>query len=424
MASPATSIGNVACKPSALQAIVFEAPRQLQILDQLLLPFESVYVPIRNLEDGHRAIRTMQVRGAPAIAIVGVLALVVDALNSNRPVAPTAVGPFLTYIDDSIKYLLTSRPTAVNLFEATNRLTRHLENVAAAGTDVDGLKAALLAYGEAMLTQDIKDNRRIGRYGAEYILSGGHTPVHDGNQADPARSWSVLTHCNTGALATAGWGTALGIIRSLHAAVNSDNEHGHFQAYCTETRPYLQGSRLTAYELVHDGIPATLITDSMVSALLATHRIDAVVVGADRVTANGDTANKIGTYQLAIAARYHGVPMIVAAPTTSIDLGRRSGAEIEIEERPQEELLAVTGRVTLCGTPEAQGEEENVDASLPATTKYRMPLAAPGIQAWNPSFDVTPAALIDAIVTELGVVTKNAQGEFDLAGFIQTRRAE
>lgn len=200
-------------------------------------------------------------------------------------------------------------------------------------------------------------------------------------------------------LATAGYGTALGVIRSLHA-------NGSLKrAFCTETRPYNQGSRLTAFELVHDQIPATLITDSMASALLhlkgPSERIAAIVVGADRVAANGDTANKIGTYQLAITARYHGVKFLVAAPRTTIDLQTASGADITIEERPGKEMTMVKG-------PAFDGIDFN-----PANV-HAVSIAAKGIDVWNPSFDVTPAELIDGIVTELGVVEKGSDGKFDL----------
>ncbi|KAJ1983134.1 S-methyl-5-thioribose-1-phosphate isomerase [Dimargaris cristalligena] len=443
---------------SPLQAILFEPPHQLTILDQLLLPFETVHVPIRNLQEGHRAIHTMQVRGAPAIAIVAVLALVVDTYAAHHTF-PT-VDSFMSYLDKSIRYLQTSRPTAVNLFEATTRLSRELNELAypsdssaptttttTTTTTVGQLKRALLEYGQAMLDRDIQDNKHIGQFGAEYIearhldrqaiLDGltATTPIHN-------PTYTVLTHCNTGALATAGWGTALGIIRSLNF-----RSIGRIHVYCTETRPYNQGSRLTAYELVHDKIPATLITDSMASALLASRPMDAIVVGADRVTANGDTANKIGTYQLAITAQYHGVPFIVAAPTTSIDLKLATGAAITIEERPKEEMLSIVGQATPVVAdvgnnddgnglaPRASGRKTPAESPLPSSPadhssgtsqrsqKYNMRLAAQGIQAWNPSFDVTPACLIEAIVTELGVITKNDQGVFDIKGFIEKHRS-
>ncbi|KAK3616631.1 S-methyl-5-thioribose-1-phosphate isomerase, partial [Elasticomyces elasticus] len=235
---------------------------------------------------------------------------------------------------------------------------------------------------------DVSDNEAIGKYGAEWI-----------EKVAPGKEVSVLTHCNTGSLATAGYGTALGVIRSLHA-------NGSLKrAFCTETRPYNQGSRLTAFELVHDRIPATLITDSMASALLqlkgSSERITAIVVGADRVAANGDTANKIGTYQLAIAAKYHGVKFLVAAPRTTIDLETKSGADITIEERPGHEMTVMKG---------PRYEAGRVDLDYVETVS----IAAEGIDVWNPAFDVTPAELIDGIITELGVVEKGQNGKFDL----------
>jgi methylthioribose-1-phosphate isomerase len=215
---------------------------------------------------------------------------------------------------------------------------------------------------------------------------------------------SVLTHCNTGSLATSGHGTALGIIRSLH------QQQLLKHAYCTETRPYNQGSRLTAFELVFEGIPSTLITDSMAAALFALHRermnIGAVIVGADRVVRNGDTANKIGTYALAVLARHHGVKFVVAAPTTSIDLRTESGAGIEIEERKREELTQITGAVV------------NADGTVDASRTARVAIADQKISVWNPAFDVTPHELIDAIVTERGVVVKGADGKFDFGQVI------
>lgn len=211
----------------------------------------------------------------------------------------------------------------------------------------------------------------------------------------------MLTHCNTGSLATAGYGTALGVIRSVHAA--GQLKH----AFCTETRPYNQGSRLTAFELVHDQIPATLITDSMAAALMRLRKesenIAAVVVGADRVAANGDTANKIGTYALAIHARHHGVKFLVAAPRTTIDMATPSGEAIKIEERPGKELTTISG-------PRVVGDK--LDLDNPAV---RVNTAANGIGVWNPAFDVTPYELIDGIVTEVGVMEKDDSGTFDLS---------
>jgi methylthioribose-1-phosphate isomerase len=197
----------------------------------------------------------------------------------------------------------------------------------------------------------------------------------------------VLTHCNTGSLATCGFGTALGVIRHLQAGGNLDH------AFFTETRPYNQGARLTAYELVYEKIQCTMIADSMAAILMERKGISAVVVGADRVVANGDTANKVGTYMLAICAQFHGIPFYVVAPSTSIDTTLASGSEIPVEERPQVELLGATGTCA----------------------------ALAGLQAWNPGFDVTPARLITGIVTEVGVATAGPDGKFDMAGFLKSK---
>lgn len=258
---------------------------------------------------------------------------------------------------------------------------------------VDDIVQAYVAGAEEYMKRDLHTNVSIGENGANWL--------RDVAGASPERPVSVLTHCNTGSLATSGHGTALGIIRSLHGARLLEH------AFCTETRPYNQGSRLTAFELVHEGIPSTLITDSMAGALFATKKaqrnIAAVIVGADRVVANGDTANKIGTYQLAVLARHHGIKFMVAAPRTSIDLDTATGADIHIEERKREELTQVTGPVV------AQ------DGAVDTTKVARIATADQRIDVWNPAFDVTPHDLIDAIVTEAGVVVKNAEGQFDLA---------
>lgn len=229
------------------------------------------------------------------------------------------------------------------------------------GATEETVRERVIRFAEDMLEKDLKDNRSIGDLGARHLLE----------QTNPrGGKVTVLTHCNTGALATAGYGTALGVIRSLH-------EMGRLEhTFCTETRPYNQGARLTAFELVYEQIPATLITDSMAAAAMAHRGVSAVVVGADRVVANGDTANKIGTYQLAIVAKHHGVPFYVAAPSSSCDLHLETGKEIVIEERPSQELTDLNG----------------------------VRIAAQGIRVWNPAFDVTPHELITGgIITELGV---------------------
>jgi len=303
---------------------------------------------------------------------------------------------------------MTSRPTAVNLGDADRKLSKVVDDAAKASTVTE--TSIMLAYihaAEQMLIHDVSDNKAIGDHGAKWIAK--HTAVGPKRLADKTYELKVLTHCNTGSLATAGYGTALGVIRSLRAADMLT------QAYCSETRPYNQGSRLTAYELVHDSIPATLITDSMAAALLAREgeSLAAIVVGADRVAANGDTANKIGTYSLAVLAKHHGVKFLVAAPRTTIDLHTASGKEIVIEERAPEEVTRIRGPVVT-----SQGEILVDDAHEPVTVST----AAIGIDVWNPAFDVTPAALIDGVITELGVVEKNAEGVFDFTSLFRQER--
>ncbi|XP_071458155.1 methylthioribose-1-phosphate isomerase isoform X1 [Marmota flaviventris] len=371
----------------------------LQILDQLLLPQQSRYEAVGSVTQAWEAIRAMKVRGAPAIALVGCLSLAVELqAGAGGP----GLAPLVDFVRDRLSFLVTARPTAVNMARAA----RDLADAAAQEAEQEGateeavrerwlqphlspqcsltMPGSLLPQGlgtctcykprnpgawgfrvircaEDMLEKDLRDNQSIGDLGAHHILE----------RAAPAGGKvTVLTHCNTGALATAGYGTALGVIRSLHNLGRLE------RTFCTETRPYNQGARLTAFELVYEHIPATLITDSMAAAAMAHRGVSAVVVGADRVVANGDTANKVGTYQLAIAAKHHGIPFYVAAPSSSCDLRLQTGQEIVIEERPGQELTDVNG----------------------------VRIAAPGIEVWNPAFDVTPHDLITGgIVTELGV---------------------
>lgn len=267
-----------------------------------------------------------------------------------------------TLIKSKFEYLKTARPTAVNIAEAAERFinctTGLLANRSSDMTTKE-ICTILVRKMEAMLSDDLATNQLIGKYGAEHILKNSLTD-----------KVTILTHCNTGSLATGGYGTALGVVRSL-------NETGKLEhVYCTETRPYNQGARLTAYEIVHDHLPGTLVCDSMGAILVKERRVSAVVVGADRIVSNGDTANKIGTYQLAIVAKFHSIPFYVAAPISTIDFNLQSGDQITIEERPHSEMVCVNGRR----------------------------IAAEGIGVWNPAFDVTPAELITGgIITEKGV---------------------
>uniref|UniRef100_A0A8C5L1D3 Methylthioribose-1-phosphate isomerase n=1 Tax=Jaculus jaculus TaxID=51337 RepID=A0A8C5L1D3_JACJA len=331
----------------------------LHILDQLLLPQHSRYEALDSVQQTWEAIRAMKVRGAPAIALVGCLSLAVELQQGAGGPGPQGL---LTFVRDRLQFLVTARPTAVNMARAARDLAQAAAREAEReGATEDTVRERVIRYAEDMLEKDLRDNQNIGDLGARHLLE---------RVAPRGDKVTVLTHCNTGALATAGYGTALGVIRSLHRLGRLE------RAFCTETRPYNQGARLTAFELVYEKIPATLIADSMAAAAMAHRGVSAVVVGADRVVANGDTANKVGTYQLAIAAKHHGIPFYVAAPSSSCDLHLQTGLEIVIEERPGQELTHVNG----------------------------VPIAAPGIGVWNPAFDVTPHDLITGgIITELGV---------------------
>eukprot|EP00434_Breviolum_minutum_P000849 symbB.v1.2.000747.t1/scaffold36.1/size400579/19 len=276
------------------------------------------------------------------------------------------------WLRERMSFLKTSRPTAVNLFHTMDNLGKVVEDAAASGSSDKEIYHAYVDAAEQMLDEDVKANKAIGDAGADAILAAMKAAGREGK----AR---VMTICNTGSLATAGWGTALGVLRTLHARGKLE------RAFCLETRPYNQGARLTAFELVEDGLPGTLICDSMAAALMQRHGLDACVVGADRVVANGDTANKIGTYSLAVLSRYHGVPFYVAAPLTTLDVKMKHGSQIPIEERPDDELCSL-----------------KLDGVM-----HR--IAAPGIGVWNPAFDVTPADLISGIVTDHGLIPKSSQ---------------
>jgi len=323
----------------------------LELLDQRRLPFETGYLRCTTSDEVAGAIRDLAVRGAPAIGIAAAWGVVLAARAVDAKDAAEA-GQAL---EPALARLNAARPTAVNLAWALARMRAALAGVA----DGADWRAALEAEAAAIEREDLAANRRMGVLGAELIAPGS----------------GVMTHCNTGSLATAGFGTALGVIRAGVA-------QGRIaRVFAGETRPWLQGARLTAWELQQDGIDATLIADAAASHLMKTGQVQWVVVGADRICANGDVANKIGTYQLAIAARHHGVKFMVVAPSSTVDMDTASGELIEIEERAPGELHALGGVRT----------------------------AAEGIAAWNPVFDVTPHALIDAIVTEKGVV--QAPGE-------------
>ncbi|KAJ9133259.1 Methylthioribose-1-phosphate isomerase [Pleurostoma richardsiae] len=393
---------------SSLQAIKY-ARGKLEVLDQLRLPHEHYYDDVATCEEAFDCIKAMRVRGAPAIAIVASLALAVELLRDASKLGSSSPADLMAHIDARLDYLKESRPTAVDLSNAISRLKAAIRTAVTETTGelpTPSPQAAIIDTfvnaAEAILAKDLSTNISIGDFGAAWLA--------EQHAATPEKQISVLTHCNTGSLATSGHGTALGIIRSLFA--KGLLKH----AFCTETRPYNQGSRLTSFELVFEKIPSTLITDSMAGALFALRKeqmnIGAVIVGADRVVRNGDTANKIGTYSLAVLARHHGVKFVVAAPTTSIDLETETGAGIRIEERKKEELTEISGAIV------------NADGSVDVTRTARVAIADHRIGVWNPAFDVTPAGLIDAIVTENGAVVKNSEGRFDFSQVMPDRWAQ
>jgi methylthioribose-1-phosphate isomerase len=319
------------------------------MVDQRKLPTTEVYVTCKNVNDVAKAIKTMVIRGAPAIGVCAAMGLALGAARSRA----TGTKQFTTEFQRNCDLLASTRPTAVNLFWAIDRMKRAFADGALGGESVEQLQARLRTEADRIHDEDVASCRAIGAHGATLV---------------PERA-SILTHCNAGALATAGYGTALGVIRGAVAAGRQ------VRVLADETRPFLQGARLTAWELVKDGIDTTVITDNMAGAMMRRGDVDLVVVGADRIAANGDTANKIGTYTVAVLAKEHGIPFYVAAPWSTIDLLTKDGDAIPIEERSPKE-------VTHVGTTQ---------------------LAPDGAQVRNPSFDVTPHKYITAIITERGV---------------------
>jgi methylthioribose-1-phosphate isomerase len=322
----------------------------VRFLDQTKLPVEETYVLADTYEQVAEAIAAMVVRGAPAI---GVSAAYGIALGAQRTNARTAE-EFAPEFDRICARLGATRPTAVNLFWAIDRMKALFAKLLSTGASLGQIQGRILAEAHGMYAEDIAACKSIGRYGASLLPEEG----------------GVLTHCNAGALATCGYGTALGVVR---AAVEQGKR---IRVYADETRPFLQGARLTAWELMADGIETTVLCDNMAASLMRAGRIQAVVVGADRIAANGDTANKIGTYSVAILAKEHAIPFYVAAPWSTIDLATPTGDGIPIEERPQAEVTHLAGKQ----------------------------LTPHGVGICNPAFDVTPARYVTAIITERGVL--------------------
>jgi methylthioribose-1-phosphate isomerase len=333
-----------------MRTLEFDGPQQaLMLVDQTRLPHETVMVACHTPQEVAHAIKSMQVRGAPAIGVAAAYGVALAALahSSNEPKA------FIADLEGAVGLLRQTRPTAVNLQWALDRMLVKGQAVA----DREGVAAAgeaLLTLAHEMADEDVAANRRMGAFGLDLVPSGAN----------------ILTHCNAGALATVDYGTALGVVRAAHDAGRG------IHVYVDETRPFLQGARLTAWELQQLGVPMTLITDSMAGHFMNRGKVDLVIVGADRIAANGDVANKIGTYSLAVLARENGIPFYVAAPTSTVDLSLASGAEIPIEERSSAEVTDISGKR----------------------------IAPEGVNAAHPAFDVTPARLVTAIITDRGVL--------------------
>lgn len=322
----------------------------VRMIDQRILPTEEKYLMLRSYEEVAEAIKKMVVRGAPAIGVSAAMGL---ALGASQSVS-TSVADLAYDFDYMCEVMAGTRPTAVNLFWAIERMRAVLNRARAQTDDVEEIKRLLVNEAQVVYKEDLESNRSMGRFGGELLADGA----------------TVLTHCNAGALATAGdYGTALGVIRGARDAGK------RIAVIADETRPFLQGARLTAWELHKDEIPVTLITDNMAGHVMKQGQVDAVVVGADRIAANGDTVNKIGTYMVAVLARQHEIPFYVAAPISTIDLNSATGEAIPIEERDTREV----------------------------THLREQRLAPEGIEVQNPAFDVTPNELITAIVTDKGV---------------------
>lgn len=319
----------------------------VRFIDQTKLPVEETYVTCTTCEQVADAIRTMIVRGAPAIGVAAAMGI---ALGVKKSKAET-VGDLKRDFDHACEAIRQTRPTAVNLFWAIRRMQNKFETLRV--RPLPQIKQALIEEAQRMHAEDIAANQAMGRFGATLMPATG----------------GVLTHCNAGALATCGYGTALGVIR---AAIEQGKK---INVYADETRPFLQGSRLTAWELVKDGIPTTLISDNMSASIMRQGKISAIVVGADRIAANGDVANKIGTYGVAVLAKEHEIPFYVAAPFSTIDLDTPDGSKIPIEERNRQEVTHIAGKA----------------------------IAPEGVRVENPAFDVTPAKYVTAIVTERGI---------------------
>ncbi|KAF8757021.1 Translation initiation factor [Rhizoctonia solani] len=373
---------------------------KITIIDQLLLPHQEKWIEVDSIEAAYDAIKSMKIRGAPAIASLAALSLASHlsiALKSDpQPAFLASPNALRDHVLPQLSYLYSSRPTAVNLGAATRRLQNTLQAGLDAGHSAEDIANALVKEGRAVADEDFGRNREMSKHGAEWLVERVKA------EGGEASGLNVMTVCNTGSLATSGYGTALGLITHLF-------EQGQLgKAYFTQTAPYHQGTRLTAMELVTIGAPCAMLCDNMVGSLFQNQTIHAVAVGADRVARNGDTANKVGTYNAAVIAARHNIPFIVVAPVSTIDLDTPDGSKIPIEQRPGVEACLVRGAVYPPSSSASEPELTQVLLTPPALNHTT--------SVYNPAFDVTPAELITAIVTEKGVaVRKPGQLHFDLS---------
>ncbi|KAI0081322.1 Methylthioribose-1-phosphate isomerase [Panus rudis PR-1116 ss-1] len=376
---------------------------KIEIVNQLILPHTTEFIHIDTIEQAYDAIKSMKIRGAPAIASLAALTIsshLSKALKAS-PEPDFLASPQLlqAHIDPILKYLYTARPTAVNLGAAIRRLQKTLQAGLDSGKDAKAIAEDLISEGKKIDDEDVDRNKKMAKWGGEWLVEQVK------KQGKSGEGLNVMTVCNTGSLATSGYGTALGLITYLH-------ETGKLQkAYFTQSTPYHQGSRLTAFELQALKIPSVMLCDSMVGSLFQHNDIAGIAVGADRIARNGDTANKVGTYNAAVLAARHKIPFIVVAPISTVDLDIPDGTYIPIEHRPPLEACLVRGALYPF-VSNAQGIKEQ--ATVMVTPEGR---DTEGV--YNPSFDVTPAELITAIVTEKGVAVKQEGSKtFDLSGIV------
>ncbi|ORX40712.1 hypothetical protein BD324DRAFT_575358 [Kockovaella imperatae] len=367
--------------PEMMTSIRIDTAGQVEIVDQLLLPHTVTWIPISTPEEAFEAIKSMKIRGAPAIASLAALSIRSHLSAHDSYNSTSSVKEDVSRICD---YLQSSRPTAVNLAEAMDRIRSTLDSGSESQSPVD-LVDQIKQICTAVHGEDLERCITMGRLGAEWLWAKRRAGSGSGK-----KGLKVLTVCNTGSLATSGYGTAIGVITALFEADQLE------RAYYAQTTPYHQGSRLTSLELTTLKMPACMVCDTALGSLMQLHDIDGVIVGADRIVANGDTANKIGTYQAAVLANRHSVPFMVVAPVTTVDLSLKTGAEINIEQRPGKEATQVRGK--------------NLETGEMSVVRISPEGVGEGSELWqgvyNPAFDVTPADLISCVVTEKGVAER------------------